>query len=678
MVSSRVYFCNIALLLLACPATAVTPMEKVITLLKGLSDKVTAEGKKEAAQYDKYACFCKEQASDKLYAIEKSDARIKSLKAKIKELDTAIAELTDDIGELSKRITKVKGIIDEKTKKRNKEHDEYLVKAKDHSEAIDACAAAIDALKDSKSSMKGAKTTNLVQVKKAISKLPSAVSFLEKLEGAPKFQYQSNDIIATLEDLLATFKEMKKDLDVEEFDINAKFESEKLGLSNEQKFKEKDRAEKEAIMADKSDELEDTKEQKDEEQKDRDADQEFLDVLTAQCEKTAELFDLRSKTRADELKALADATAELEKGAVPNFDANKKLVGLQKKSVVQKVKPVSFMQIVQHKHKQSDRADAVQKALAFLSDKATSSDSGVLSAVAMRVRVAEDHFVKVRGLIKDLVAKLEADAKAEASTKNYCDKNMAKALSNRDDAKGKIEAAQGKITTYTANQESLEAEVKDEEKQIAELKKELLEATELRADDKAENKETIEMSDEGGKSVKLALGILKDFYGGFVQTGKKYVPPKSDRSGNTVGDLAPEVFDSKYDGAGAESKGIIGILEVILSDFERTEKKATDDEKLSKEAFDELEKDTKEIIGKKDKKIEKMNEKITDLKADILEQQGAKSDAEEQLDSALAKLENLHSKCVAGEETWEERKKKREDEIAALKDALAILEDWQN
>ena len=108
-------------------------------------------------------------------------------------------------------------------------------------EAIDACGAAIDALKDSKGELKGAKT-DLMQVTsglvKAVSKQPALAQIYAK--AAPKFEYQSNDIIATLEDLLATFKSMKKDLDIAEFDINSAFEKNKLALSNEQKFAEKE------------------------------------------------------------------------------------------------------------------------------------------------------------------------------------------------------------------------------------------------------------------------------------------------------------------------------------------------------------------------------------------------------------------------------------------------------
>merc|ERR1719478_1532762 len=106
----------------------VTPMEKVIGLLKDLSAKVAAEGKKEAAAYDKYACFCKEQADEKLYSIEKSDAKIADLKAEIKELDTAIAKLNGEISDLSKQISKLDKDIKDRTAKREKEHANYQVR----------------------------------------------------------------------------------------------------------------------------------------------------------------------------------------------------------------------------------------------------------------------------------------------------------------------------------------------------------------------------------------------------------------------------------------------------------------------------------------------------------------------------------------------------------------------
>merc|ERR1711956_96839 len=85
---------------------------------------------------------------------------------------------------------------------------------------------------------------------------------------------------------------------------------------------------------------------------------------------------------------------------------------------------------------------------------------------------------------------------------------------------------------------------------------------------------------------------------GFVQTNK-YVPPDSDREGNTVGDLSPEIFDSKYHGEQSSSKGILGLLEVILSDFDRTDTTVTDQEKTAAEKFEDYKKATEDDIDAK-------------------------------------------------------------------------------
>merc|ERR1719203_1191028 len=104
--------CLLSLLVLVAGASSrgsqtVAPVQKVIELLKKLSAQVEADGKKEAAQYDKFSCFCKEQADEKLYAIEKSTAKIEELDAEITDLDALIASLADDIGKLTKKITMI-------------------------------------------------------------------------------------------------------------------------------------------------------------------------------------------------------------------------------------------------------------------------------------------------------------------------------------------------------------------------------------------------------------------------------------------------------------------------------------------------------------------------------------------------------------------------------------------
>merc|ERR1712070_486205 len=72
--------------------------------------------------------------------------------------------------------------------------------------------------------------------------------------------------------------------------------------------------------------------EKDDETANKDSDQEFLDELTKACEQKAKDWDQRSKARAEEMTALAEATHTLEQGATKQYSANKKLVGLVNKA----------------------------------------------------------------------------------------------------------------------------------------------------------------------------------------------------------------------------------------------------------------------------------------------------------------------------------------------------------
>jgi len=687
----------------------VTPMEKVITLLKSLSAKVQAEGANEAAQYDKYACFCKVQADEKQYAIEKSGEKIADLSAQIKELDTATAELDSEISELTTHISDIEHEIDRKTAKRNKKHSEYLVQAKDNNEAVDACGAAIEALRNSKSSMKGAKLSgNFVQVQKATSRiLQTAVaqqplpgvahgsltllSELNSAKGAPKFQYQSNDIIATIEDLQANFKDMKMQLDKEWFHTNAAIEAAKLGLSNEKKFAEKAKSIKEAIVESKNEEVNNARSDRESQTKDRHADMVFQDQLTTDCEEKAVLFDQRSKMRGDEIRVLAEATTELVNGAVKDSKefwavqvkakAHTMVAGPTVKAVVKKapIRPVSFLQVKNNEQDEvSRRHVAVEKVLSLLTAAAARTGSTALQSAADRAKYSEDHFVKVRGLIKDLLAKLQADATGEASTKSVCDTGMAKGTSDRDEAMARIEMANAKITTFTANQNTLEDDIATLSNDIADLKKGVLEGEELTAEDQAALERTENMSEDAIESVKLALSLLEQFYNkaGLLQTGK-YVPPGADRDGNTLDDMAPKVFEKKYYAAQTESKGITGILQVVLNDFERVKKNTLAEEARVAAAWVALRDPLTGDIFLKQKEIKNKEVKISNTKSDIIDQQQALAEAQDLFESSKEVLEGLKAMCIQGEETWDERKKAREDEIDALKDAMGILENWK-
>merc|ERR1719160_1445231 len=193
--------------------------------------------------------------------------------------------------------------------------------------------------------------------------------------------------------------------------------------------------------------------------------------------------------------------------------------------------------------------------MGFLKQQTKALKSDTLSALMIRMK--EDHFVKVRGMIKDMISKLEADAAAEGDQKAWCDTEMEKATSKRDENIGNIEGDLAAKTKAESNIAKLEEEIQTLTEEMAEASKSLNEATQLRKKEKADNMKALADATQGLEGVKKAMKILKDFYdNAFIQTS--YKPPKGDASGNTVGDLAPDSFSGDFAGNQDAASGIIG------------------------------------------------------------------------------------------------------------------------
>merc|ERR1719502_586975 len=190
---------------------------------------------------------------------------------------------------------------------------------------------------------------------------------------------------------------------------------------------------------------------------------------------------------------------------------------------------------------------------------------------------------------------------------------MKAAIDARDQANSKLEELAASISSKESKKAVLEEGIAELSAAIADLTKALKEATELRAEERATNEKTIADAIEGRNAVEFAMNILQDFYAGAASLLQgKYVPPNADREGNAVSDLAPEVFEGEYKGRQDAAKGIIGILEVILSDFERTIDTVSAEEKEAQADFEKFEEETNADIDAKEKeKAEKEKEVAT-------------------------------------------------------------------
>ena len=128
-------------------ATNVTPVQKVIQLLEGMSAKGKAEKHDEQVQFAAYKQFCDDTKVEKTRAIAEANEKIDILKADIEKYISDAAILTREIAGHDADIAAWTGDKKAATKVRNMERTDYDATHKDYSESIDALERAIAVLK---------------------------------------------------------------------------------------------------------------------------------------------------------------------------------------------------------------------------------------------------------------------------------------------------------------------------------------------------------------------------------------------------------------------------------------------------------------------------------------------------------------------------------------------------
>merc|ERR1719465_51978 len=120
----------------------------------------------------------------------------------------------------------------------------------------------------------------------------------------------------------------------------------------------------------------------------------------------------------------------------------------------------------------------------------------------------DDVFAKVKGLITDMIAKLEAEAKAEATEKAYCDEEMSKTEAKKSELEGVISKLTSKIDLAAAKSAELKEEVKVLQAELATLSREQAEMDQIRAEEKAAYDKAKTELEAGIAGVQKALGVL--------------------------------------------------------------------------------------------------------------------------------------------------------------------------
>jgi predicted nucleic acid-binding Zn-ribbon protein len=658
--------------LTACAQAAeVNPIEKVLQMVSDLQAKVIAEATDVQKTYNEYAEFCEDRAQALGFEIKTGKANMAELQATIEENTASITSLESKIEELSSDISSNEADLKAATGIRKKEATDFAAEEHELKEVIDSLERAVSIL--TKEMAKAG--ASMIQIKSAdsvaqafsamvqasamstddASKLTALVqertqqgdedsdSDSDSETGAPAastYEGHSDGIIGVLEGLLEKAETQLDKARKTESTALQNYQMLKQSLTDEIKFANKDMTEAKSSLAESQEAKSVAEGDLATTSKDLDGDRNAKEELHQACMTAAQEFEAGVKSRGEELGALAQAKKVIQEstgGAGGQTYLNQ----------------VSFVQVGSMAKLRSGSDLAKFEAVRFVRDLAKKHQSTALAQLASRMNSAlrlgssagSDPFAKVKGLINDMLKTLEEEAESEASHKAYCDKETSETSAKNDEKTAEVDSLSTKIAQKKAMSVKLKEQVSTLQNELAGMAKSQAEATQLRQQENAAYKKNKAEMDQGLKGVRIALKVLKDYY--------------------AKGD------DTASGGAGA---GIIGLLEVVESDFSKglaevtaEEETAAADYKAETEAT-EVETASKSQDAKyKKKEYKGLDKAVADLSADLTTSQS-------ELDAIQEYGGKLKGECTAKVEPYEERKKRREAELAGLKEALTILE----
>merc|ERR1719335_1361986 len=383
-----------------------------------------------------------------------------------------------------------------------------------------------------------------------------------------------------------------------------------------------------------------------------------LEVVGSDCMTSASDHETSSAGRAEELKALGTAKKIIQQSTAGAGGQTYSFLQIGSSSgfTLRTSADLSNYEVVQAVKRLADEHHSTE--LAQLA-------SRISATIRYGTTSGDDPFAKVKGLITDMIDRLMKEAAEEASFKAYCDEEMAKTNQKKDELNADIAKLTGKIDQATAMSTSLKEDV-------AELQKELAELADMQAKMDAARKEeneiyTVAKADleEGITGVQGALKVLRDYY----EAGDAAL-----LQGNVDALLQQPTKPTTHSKASGAGGSIIDMLEVIESDFTKNLAQIETEEATAASEYEKMTQENKVTKATKEQDVKYKTKEHTSLDKEVAELSADKASAETELDAVMEYDAKIKAQCIAKPETYEERKKRREAEIAGLKEALSILE----
>jgi len=680
---------------------ALNPIRKVVTLLQSMQKKVQEEGEAEAKLHEKFMCYCKNGGSDLEASISAAENKVGILPMETKAAEEKLAQTKADLKQAQADKAAAKEALAKAKAMRHKEAGAYAAEKAEYDATITAITKAVGALE--KGMVGGFLQTTSAQVLRDFlrndldigeSDRQTLTSFLSATQGTD-YAPQSGEIIGILKEIgdtmaadlaSATKTEEAAIKTYDELTAAKTKEIDALIASIERKI---------SLVGELGIEIVEMQEDLTDTEKSLMADKEFLANLEKNCATKTKEWEERSKTRAQELVALADTIKVLNDDDA--LDLFKKTLPSASASFVQTQTGLNL------KSRRDTVVQAMKKVWATANAHHRPGLDFLVLALTGRRALSQGTFDKVIKMIDNMVAELKKEQADDDGKLEYCRVSLDQA----DDKKKSLERSVEDLENEIAKAKELIATLTDEIKALSagiiDLDKSVVEATEQR---KAENEEFKSLMVADGAAKDL-LVFAKNRLNKFYNPSLYVAPPKQEltaeeriyvNQGGVITTAAPggiantgvtafaqikvhenvapppppatwDAYAKKTEG----SSGVIAMIDLLIKDLDKEMTEAETDENNSQADYETMMKESSAKRVADSKSLADKQGAKADTEAALSDFEGDKKDTVGELMATMKYIQSLHSECDWLMKYYDVRKEARAGEIDSLLKAKAVL-----
>jgi len=710
-----------------------SPVKRVVELLQKIAHELQSEAASESSSYDQIVCWCKNQEKEKqdeVSSLKNQDASLmtevgaqaeKAASSKVlqaaaeKELqqhkddlasnqhicETQEQETTEETKDLRMYITSLKNAITVLSRHQGNFLQISSAEQASVRSVMRSAAVRYGVLKASRKSSEhvalltvGSARSDLDdQLKKFLGEdgaslpfefaartlerasLPEHATFLQSAVSPhlEKYSVQSGEVVGILKQMLSDFEESLADAQ----ETGGKNAGD-CKATQALKQKEIDLAEKAVLLHQGEAATADSKgsEAKRELDMARSQQQEaedFLRNLKLTCSDLDTQWETRSKTRAEELRAVQEALAVLtEDDARDHLQRQYSFVQMSAVVEESSATRATRSRVVEVLRRASAiPADPMDDLLdEWKTRGSASSPRTQLSSLAVMAQL--DSFTEVKKAIDKMITDLKAEGEADVTKKELCTRDINAAEKNSQALTMEIADLKSHVENLKSRIATLETEIAAAQNGIADVQTEVKKRGEQRDTANAEFQQIVSDQRATQEILAKAVARLQAFY----NNGHKAAEAAGVETSFVQESQTPPVHFNTYANNRA-APSVISLLEQIIADSKTVEQEASDAEAADQKAYESFVTNSNQQVKDLQAEVQLKSENKSDVDAELLAAETGHSTASDELTNSQSLQGALHQECDWLLQHFDVRNRQRLQEIEAIQQAKSILSGAQ-